>query len=240
MPQAAVAVSDVTLARSALAAIDADPMLKDVNIIVSVVDRGAVLAGPVSSEGIKKRLEEVVRGVSGIEAVKNTCFVQANPDSLMRATIMRLKSEAKPAITPALPGFALGPNAPEARCRRQCRNLHPTPSAVENNPNTRTSLSPSFPGNNMLAPPVSASPNSKPRPQPEFVKVGKPADLQARIDAIRKKDGRFQNLDAKLMPDGGLNVIGRCARYQDAKDFASQLEKIDGVPHVGIDQELLK
>ena len=52
-----VTISDVTLARAVLAAFDADPVLKDANILVSVVDRGAVIGGPVNSEEVKKRAE---------------------------------------------------------------------------------------------------------------------------------------------------------------------------------------
>ena len=90
-----MAISDVALARSVLAAIDADPVLKDVNLIVSIVDRAAVIGGPVVSEDVKKRVEQVVRGVAGVESVKNVCFVQTEPDPLLRAIAQRLKPDAK-------------------------------------------------------------------------------------------------------------------------------------------------
>ena len=57
--------------------------MKDVNVIVSVVDRGAVVGGPVTSEDIKKRVESVIRDVPGVESVKNVCFVQSDPDPLV-------------------------------------------------------------------------------------------------------------------------------------------------------------
>src|SRR4051812_14780184 len=75
-------MSDVILARSALTAIDADPQLREVNLIVSVVDRVAVVGGPVASAEVGKRAETVVRGVSGIADVQNRCFVQEKPDPL--------------------------------------------------------------------------------------------------------------------------------------------------------------
>ncbi|MBM3983419.1 MAG: BON domain-containing protein, partial [Planctomycetes bacterium] len=111
-PTAPVAVADVTLARAALAALDADPVLKDVNLIVSVVDRGAVVGGPVATDEIKKRAEAVIRGVPGIASVKNVCFVQADPDPLLRAVAERMKGGTKPGSAP-LPGVALAPTAPE-------------------------------------------------------------------------------------------------------------------------------
>ncbi len=105
-----VAISDVALARAALAAFDADPLLKDVNVLVSVVDRGAVIGGPVHSEELKKRAEAVVRGVPGIESVKNVCFIEADPDPLLRAVASRMTPGAKPAAAP-LPGVSVPPAA---------------------------------------------------------------------------------------------------------------------------------
>jgi hypothetical protein len=63
------AVGDVALARSALAVVDSDPQLRDVNLVVSVVDRVAVIGGPVPSEEAGRRAEVLVRGVPGIAAV---------------------------------------------------------------------------------------------------------------------------------------------------------------------------
>jgi hypothetical protein len=107
-----VAIAEITLARTVLATLDADPVLKDVNLIVSVVDRSAVIGGPVTSEDVKKRAEAVVRGVPGIESVKNVCFVQTDADPLLRAMAERLKPGAQSDTTPPLPGVALAPAAP--------------------------------------------------------------------------------------------------------------------------------
>ena len=85
----------MALSRAVLAALDADPTLKDVNLIVSVVDRGAVIGGPVATEEIRKHAEKVVRGVAGVESVKNVCFVTAAPEPLLRAAVEGLKPAPK-------------------------------------------------------------------------------------------------------------------------------------------------
>ncbi|HSQ57380.1 MAG TPA: BON domain-containing protein, partial [Gemmata sp.] len=93
------AVKDVALARSALAAIDAATDLKGVNLVVSVVDGIAVIGGPVASEKQSRRAEEVVRGVTGIVDVRNSCFVAAGPDPLLRSVAQRMGSTLPPRPT---------------------------------------------------------------------------------------------------------------------------------------------
>ena len=102
-------LSDVMLARSALAAIDADAELKGVNLVVSVVDRVAVIGGPVATTRQAKRAEEVVRAVPGIGSVKNTCFVTPVPDPLLKAVADRLGSTLpERPVMAELPGVLTG------------------------------------------------------------------------------------------------------------------------------------
>jgi hypothetical protein len=82
--------SDVLLARAALAALDADAQLRDVNLVVSVVDRVAVIGGPVPTADAGKRAAWVVQRVPGIAEVKNRCFVQTGSDPLIRAVAERM------------------------------------------------------------------------------------------------------------------------------------------------------
>lgn len=98
---------DVLLARAAMTALDNDPRLKSVTLIVSVVDRVAVIGGPVPTEEHGKWAEERVRGVAGIADVKNRCFVQSRPDPLVRAVADRLGANPQPS-TPRLPPVAPG------------------------------------------------------------------------------------------------------------------------------------
>jgi hypothetical protein len=243
-----VAISDVTLARAVLAAFDADPVLKDVNIIVSIVDRGAVIGGPVASEEIKKRAEAVVRGIAGIESVKNTCFVQADPDPLLRAAIERLKPGTKPTTTTPLPGVAVAPAAPDNFIPPVPPLPPPDLLAGANNPKTSVSQSPSLPGTNILGAPVSPNATPKLPPPPSTAPgaltgstvVAKPADVQAAVAAIRKNDARYARLAVEVKPDGGLYVTGWSAKAKDAWDFAAELRRVPGVSHVAVDQNLVK
>jgi hypothetical protein len=245
------AISDVTVARAVLAAIDADPVLKDVNLIVSVVDRGAVIGGPVSSDEVKKRAEAVVRGVPGIESVKNVCFVQADPDPLLRAIAARLKPGAKPAGSAALPGVALAPTSPEGF-------LPPIPPqpptdllASADDPNRVVVQRPTIPVGpvGILGAPVSPSnpATTKASPAPANAPgaltvstAAKPADVQAAAAALRKNDARFERLTVEVKPDGGLFVTGKSAKAADAWDFARELGRIPGVARVAVDPNLVK
>lgn len=256
-----VAISDVTLARAVLAAIDADPMLKEVNLVVSVVDRGAVVGGPVVSEDVKKRVEAVVRGVPGVESVKNVCFVQSDPDLLMRAMAARLKPEAKGPAVAGLPGVALPPVAPDGFIP-PVLPLPPTDLvAAAPGPNTVVAQLPTAPRVGILGAPVSpagtgvvakvpplptvASPTG-PAPLPTTpgsltaTTPAVPADVQAVVAALRKGDARFARLTAEVKPDGGLFVTGKSATATDAWDFAAELRKVPGVARVAVDPQLVK
>ncbi len=246
-----VAISDVTLARAVLAAIDADPALKNVNLVVSVVDRGAVIGGPVATDDIKKHAEAVVRAVPGVESVKNACFVQPDPDPLLRAAVERMKPGAKPAGVAALPGVALPPTAPEGF-------LPPVPpqppsDLVVTAPKPVEALRPALPlgpAVNILGAPVApAAPGSAPKASPVppapaaltgSTVTEKPTDVPTAVAAIRKSDPRFAKLTAEQKPDGGLLVSGWSAKPADAWDFAAELRKVPGVARVAVDPRLVK
>ena len=252
------AVSDVTLARAALAALDADPVLKDVNLIVSVVDRGAVVGGPVVSDEIKKRAEAVIRGVPGIESVKNVCFVQADPDPLLRAVAERMKPGARPATAAPLPGVALAPTAPEGFLPP----VPPEPASdlvVAAKPNnTVVAQAPVLPPVSVLGGPVApAGPGSvaKVSPLPTVAPTapatpalptapaaltGAKPDVQGVATALRRTDARYARLTVEVKPDGGLYVSGWSAKPADAWDFATELRKLPGVARVAVDQARLK
>jgi hypothetical protein len=256
------AISDVALARSVLAAFDADPVLKDVNLVVSVVDRSAVVGGPVGSEDVKKRVEAVVRGVTGVESVKNLCFVQAEPDLLMRAVAERLKPSAKSTAPASLPGVALAPAAPEGF-------LPPVPAeppsdlGIGPKPD-RVAAKPPLPPVSVLGAPVAPagagtaakvsplpSVASDEPPAPMFPTAPgsltgsvpppvKPADLHAAALVVRKSDPRFARLTVELKPDGALFISGSSAKPTDAWDFAAQLRKLPGAGRVAIDPVLVR
>src|SRR3954471_3168474 len=77
--------ADVVLARAALKALDDDPQLRDVNLVVSVVDRVAVVGGPVADADVARLVERVLRArVPGLVDVKTRCFEQKGGDPLIR------------------------------------------------------------------------------------------------------------------------------------------------------------
>jgi hypothetical protein len=263
VPRKPVAVAEVTLARTVLAAIDADPVLKDVNLIVSVVDRGAVVGGPVTSEEVKKRVEVVIRGVPGVESVKNVCFVQTDADPLLRAMAERLKPDAKPAAPPTLPGVALAPSAPEGFLP-PVRNEPPSDLLAGTKPNTVVALNPQLPPVSVLGAPVApagVSTVAKVAPLPPLPPVtpptpalptapgaltgsapapAKPVDLQAAALAVRKSDPRFARFTVELKPDGALFISGRSASTADVGDFATELRKIPGAGRIVVDPALVR
>jgi len=251
-PQPAVP-ADVLLARSVLSAIDDDPLLKNVSIIVSVVDRSAVIGGPVPSEEVKKRAEVVVRSVRGIESVKNTCFVQADSDAILHALAERLKLDAKVADSTALPGVALAPTAPDGFLPPLAA-LPPSDLLTAAKPtNTVVAQKPALPVGPavaILGAPVAPAhtgaanaptvPAVAPGSLTGSVAPAKPVDMRAAVAAIRQTDTRFARLLVEQKPDGGLFVTGWSAKTTDAWDFATELRKLPGVTRVAVDPNLVK
>ena len=104
------------LARSALAALDAEAELRGVNLVVSVVDGVAVIGGPVPNAAISKRAERIVRAVEGMKDVRNTCFVSTGPDPLLKAVAVKAASELPPRpVMGELPGVLTISCPPAAR-----------------------------------------------------------------------------------------------------------------------------
>lgn len=234
-PRGTPAVSDIVLARSALAALDADPQLRDVNLLVSVVDRVAVIGGPVSADELGKRAEGVVRRVPGIVEVKNRCFVQDAPSPLLRA--MSAKPPESPRVTPAteLPGVVPSPRT------GLTEEFTPPPgtmlAAVEPTGKPVVARRPMNPSEGVLLPPVgpgSASPAPKlAAPSPPVVLTSKAMDALASAETIRKADNRFTGLTLAFA-NGTLVIGGSAARAADAWDLAQQLRGLPGVPRVAV------
>ncbi len=241
---AAVTISDVTLAHAILHAMDADPVLKDVNVVVSVVDRGVVLGGPVASDSIKKRLEELVREIPGIASVRNTCFVHSEPDRLLRAVTTRLNPDAPRGESPPLPGVALDPTAPPG--------VAPDAVAEATAPQTVVVQKPALPAGpvvGLLGAPVAPHPTTAPPVAPTAAPVpgsltsappARPADVAATIQALRQSQPRFAHLTVEQQPDGRLFIRGWSAKPADVWDFAAELRKIPGVTQIAVDPELVK
>jgi hypothetical protein len=240
-PAQPVALADVALAREALAALDADPVLKNVNLIVSVKDRGAVIGGPVAHDDIKKRAEAVVRAVPGIASVKNACFVDADADPLMRAAAARLKNPPAPDPVPTVlplvgaptaPGGALPPLPPVAPTDLVA--LKPNAEVVAQRP-------PLGPPVGLLGAPTAIAPVKAPAGGAVAPgALAAHADSLAAAQAIRKADARFARATVEPKPNGALFVSGWVADPAHALALAEKLRELPGVKLVVVDPVLVK
>jgi osmotically-inducible protein OsmY len=237
-------ISDVVLARSALSALDADPQLREINLVVSVVDRVAVIGGPVPTADLANRAEDLVRRIPGITQVKNKCFVQPTQDPLLRAIAGRIGPTPRTSITD-LPGIV--PTS------RPATTGDPVPSPSENaivmaDPpgTTVVAQKPVLPppsASGILLPPVAVSPVTTPPPPtpgvltsvppvpPPVVAAARPGDVQAAVDVVRKGDTRYAGLTIEHR-DGMLVIAGTAARASDAWDLAQAVRRVPGVTRV--------
>lgn len=223
--------SDVVLARSALVALDADAELRGVNFVVSVVDRVALVGGPVANLRQAKRAEEVVRALPGVADVRNTCFVAPGPDPLLRALADRLGSPLPPRpVMLDLPGVLTGtmPSSPFAP---------PVPDTAfaqnPTKPGTVVALRPAGePG--LLGAPVGAAvaPPFAPPATPGVLTANR-GDLLTAADAVRGSEPRFAKLTVELR-DGVLVVGGSAPLASDAWDFAQKLKSVPGANRVAV------
>jgi hypothetical protein len=238
---ASPAVADVVLARSALAALDADADLKGVHLVVSVVDRGAVIGGPVSNARQSRRAEEVVRAVPGIADVRNNCFVALGPDPLLRSLADRMGSTLPPRPTLyTLPGVLTNHLTPAA----------PLPESAPVDPATFAAADPPVPvvvrkpagEPGVLGAPVGPAASGSAIPTPALlpavpgVLTGAPGNASAVLAAVhevRKTEARFARLTVEVR-DGTLVVGGAAPLAADAWDFAQKLRSVRGVSRVAV------
>lgn len=254
LPFRSATVSDTVLARSVLVAIDTDPELRGVNLVVSIVDGVAVIGGPVSSTSVVKRAEWVVRRVPGIKDVKNGCFVASGPDPLMTALAEKLGTSRPPrTMTAELPGVLTGPQPAGWSAPATPTAQNPSLVAVTPNSNTVVAQKPPPPaggGLGVLGAPVSpVALGSAPAPigvgGRDFMTVparltasGIPAqpttnDILTSAGNVKKVEARFANLTIELN-NGILLIGGTSPKASDAWDLAEKLRQIPGVSRVVI------
>ncbi|WP_439629883.1 BON domain-containing protein [Gemmata sp.] len=218
-------LAEVALARTALAAIDADRDLKGVNVVVSIVNRVAVVGGAVSGPRQAKRVEDVLRSVPGIADVRNNCFVSAGPDPLHGPLADKLVSQLpqRPTLFD-LPGVLTGTVAP---------TVPNTLMAAADPANPVVVRKPSMEAN-VLGEPVrpAAGPSAPPAPAPGTLTANR-GDLGALIDGVRRTEARFAGLRVEVR-DGVLVIVGAAPHAADAWDFAEKLQKVPGVTRVAV------
>ncbi|MBA4063364.1 MAG: hypothetical protein C0501_06560 [Isosphaera sp.] len=226
-PPAEVRVSDVVLARAALAALDADPDLAGVTVVVSVVDRVAVVGGPVATARQARRAEEVVRAVPGVAGVRNACFVTPGPDPLLRAVAGQLTTVLPPRpVMFDLPGPLTG----------ALPTPLPAPMAVDPGAKTTVALRPAGEPGVLGAPVGPGGPRRPGDPAPAVapgVLTAAGDGVPAAVAEVRRADPRFARLTAEFR-DGTVVVGGSAPAAADAWDFAAKLRTIPGVTRVAV------
>jgi BON domain-containing protein len=232
---ATTGLSDVVLARSALTALDAEPELRGVNLVISVVNGVAVIGGPVPSGAVAKRAEQVVRQVEGMKEVRNTCFVSNGPDPLLKAVAEKAGTQLPPRpVMGELPGV-LSTQPPVSPFPQNT-----SVAAIEVN-STVVARKPSLasPGTgNLLGAPVgpagsSPPPAIAPTTAPGQLTGATTGELLAAVAEARKTEARFAGLTVELR-DGALIVAGSAPLRADAWDFAQKLRLVPGVSRVAV------
>ena len=233
---AAPGLSDIVLARSALAALDAETELRGVNLVVSVVDGVAVIGGPVPSIAVSRRAERIVRAVEGMKDVRNTCFISTGPDPLLKAVAVKAGLPPRP-VMGELPGV-LTNQLPAP--------VSPFPpntvaSAIEMDSTVVARKPPLSAGNtgNVLGAPVGPAGTSAPTTPalpttvPGTLTSAPAGGLLNAASEMRKTEARFTNLTVDLQ-GGVLMVSGSAPRASDAWDFAQKLRQMPGVSRVAV------
>lgn len=266
LTRSGTALNDAKLTRSALSALDSDPKLRDIPLVVSVVDRQAVLGGVVPTVELSQRAEVIVRRATGVE-VKNRCLVQPRPDPLIQAVADRITPSSIPEPSKDLPGIVIPPRMnsisntishhtrPTGDKRNGDSHTHPQtpPPIVAFKIDPQAAQRPSL----LLEP--TASPTG-PRPVAEppvpthtlvptrltthaATQTTKPSqaipsamECSTRIQCLLKDNPRFANLNVQFHA-GVVNITSSTNHEADAWDFAENVRKIPGVRSVIVRSE---
>jgi hypothetical protein len=222
------AATDPALERRARTALAADRELAGLALMVSVVDRIAVVGGPVPDAAAAARVETVVRAVPGLADVRVECWVpSAGTDPLRKLVADRLRLDERPPLAltprpapdPEPPLLALAPRPPE----------EPRPAATVTV--QRITAPPALAG--LLLAPVAGDgvlPMPTPTLPPQAVPAAGPAAAPTALAALRR-DPRFAGLTVEWR-SGAAVIAGRAPRHADAWAFADVVRKLPGVGRV--------
>lgn len=249
-PSRPAGAADAVLSQRVLTAIDQDPVLRRVNLVVSVVDGVAVIGGPVSSPAVSKRAEEVVRRVPEIKDVRNGCFVASRPDPLLEAVADRMRPSTLPPRPSMvdLPGVVSGPQAPPpaginpnlvASGQAGATVVVQKPAMPAGEGLLGAPVGPGAPGAAPTGPAASRNPGSSTAPGLLTGSgAGKPSmaaidDILTAAGNVKKVEARFARLTIEYK-DGVLVIGGTSPRAADAWDLAEKLRQIPGVTRVAV------
>ena len=223
--------SDAVLAINAKAALADDPVLKNLNLMLSVVDRVAVVGGPVPNEDAIKRIESILSNVERLSTYRVTCWVMPTKyDPLADRLEEELRGKPTPSVirTPPRPLVLSLPNPQEPRPdRRQTGNV--TVNRVEPERSVSDFL---------LSPTLQNEAQAIPKPNPITIPATnvptqpqEPSTLAQRITAIQRGDQRFAQFQVTLRPDF-LLIGGFAERDADSWAFARALRQLPGVERI--------
>lgn len=225
------AAADVHLARAALSVLDADPGLRDFNLVVSVVDRVAVVGGPVPSKDLRDRAEALVASVPGVRAVRNGCFVQAGGEPLLRpnAVAARPLPQLPPVVLPIRPGATTEAGPPPTG------DQFAVAPVVAPGERSVVARRPTTPGANVLLPPLATGPAvaAPVAAYPAGVLTARPSFADA-VEAVRRAEPRFAGLRAEFREGATVVVTGTAPKPADAWDLADRIRAIPGVARVAV------
>jgi hypothetical protein len=220
------AVTDPVLEQRARAALTADRELTGLALMVSVVDRIAVVGGPVPDAAATARVEATVRSVPGLADVRVECWVPGGGEDPLRKLVTdRLRGDARPPL-------ALTPR-PTADPDPPLLALAPRPT-VEPLPTTgkvtvQRIAAPSAMAELLLAPVAAGGVLPMPAATipPQALPAAGPASVPTVLAAL-KRDPRFAGLTIEWR-SGWAVIAGRAARDADAWAFADAVRKLPGV-----------
>lgn len=232
----ASAQTDIELALKIRSALARDPMLKHATPVVSVVDRIAVVGGPVPSEEAGRRLKELVQETTGLAGSRISVWAEPTDDPLKTLVSERIKAGVQP-VAQAQPSDLrpeLGPLPyvtldPRVSGRIVAQRAEPTAGMLLLDPvSPRASANPRQP--------LPASPTGKAQyptiPAPSVPVNPEQNDLELAVEAARSKDPRFSRLKVAVQNDQ-LTISGQ-AQDGVAWDLVAELRKVPGVRRVNL------
>lgn len=261
------ALNDAKLTRSALSALDSDPQLRDIPLIVSVVDRQAVLGGVVPTVELSQRAEAIVRRATGVE-VKNRCLIQPRPDPLIQAVADRITPSFIPETSKDLPGIVVPPRM-NSNSTKVSHHIRPPVDKRNADSHTYSQTSPpvvafkidpqSAQRPSLLLEPTASPTGPRPVAEPPVpthapvptrltthtathMNNQNPAMPSARdcstlIQHLIKDNPRFAKLNVQFHA-GIVNITSSTTHEVDAWDFAENVRKIPGVRSVIVRPEV--